>query len=134
MYSPFALIPTTPPSSLSIHWARSSSLMLMQRAHGLLIGSPAMPDDTDSTDIDDTNAAWRRFWQGRSWNFLILGLSFPFFPSHGDLNFCHRLGSTIFPFIVVPLRVARTSVTGRVVNRYGIGPRITWPMAVKEEF
>ena len=22
-------------------------------------------------------AAWRRFWQGRSWNFLILGLSFP---------------------------------------------------------
>ena len=42
-----------------------------------------MPDDTDSTDIDDTNAAWRRFWQGRSWNFLILGLSFPwysFFP------------------------------------------------------
>ena len=32
---------------------------------------------------------------------------------YGDLNFCHRLGSTIFPFIVVPLRVARTSVTGR---------------------
>ena len=60
MYSPFALIPTTPPSSLSIHWARSSSLMLMQRAHGLLIGSPAMPDDTDSTDIDDTTHILRR--------------------------------------------------------------------------
>ena len=57
VYSPFALIPTTPPPSLSIHWARSSSLMLMQRAHGLLIGSRAMPDDTD---IDDTTHILRR--------------------------------------------------------------------------
>ena len=81
VYSPFALIPTTPPSSLSIHWARSSSLMLMQRAHGLLIGSPAMPPITPTAPTLMTPhtscAAWRRFWQGRSWNFLILGLSFP---------------------------------------------------------
>ena len=90
VYSPFALIPTTPPSSLSIHWARSSSLMLMQRAHGLLIGSPAMPDDTDSTDIDDTNAAGRRFWQGRSWNFLILGRSFPNKSGVMRLQFCQQ--------------------------------------------
>ena len=33
-------------------------------------------------------------------------------PSLGDLNLCHRLGSTIFPFIVVPLRVARAGRRG----------------------
>ena len=101
MYSPFALIPTTPPSSLSIHWARSSSLMLMQRAHGLLIGSPAMPDDTDSTDIDDTThilRRMRRFWQGRSWNFLILGLSFPVASSR-----CFVYVSEARSFLFVPL-------------------------------
>ena len=91
VYSPFALIPTTPSSSLSIHWARSSSLLLMQRAHGLLIGSPAMPPITPTAPTLMTPhtscAAWRRFWQGRSWNFLILGLSFPF---HEALKFVQQ--------------------------------------------